>query len=689
MNNSIYKFSLDIHEITSQILIELKQDDTAKEFHISLTENGRPYIVSDGCYAVFTALKPDGKKIFNGGEEEPKCKIIDNVIHYKVTPQTVAALGEVLCEIKLFGEDNALLTSPSFVIVVTPAVYQIGDALESTDEYTALVEAYTKANKLFDDVSSNVMKLEYILNSAGTEYGVRKVFCENNNETVLLIPDFYNGLPVANVSLSNLTDISVLNSVTDFIIGENVRSVTFPETNQFFWESENLKNIFFGGGLNYISNAQYTLSNLGPNVENVYYYKHFSLKEYLATKNIGGKPIAHHDNGFKVIYNLISKSADVVPMVVNGGKSKMVQSDMAQNDPTQPDYIKNRLVYEGRTFEDIEAVEYPEQIVASMETEDEGAVYQEPMLIKFCELPEGADPLEFVENIDGFGSMGEEIRFSDPEMFPTEYLNSIECKEVTDINGKVLGVYLTIETMPYVIVINEDNFLYEHVSYYEGNGERYEEIIHFRFPEKGVYTLIFGAEENDNGEIVKYYTCDKIFFKNVKTLDKKFLPPEILYPPKIELDDYVKLGSENAVTSNAVANALDRKLNKPSNDMYEGYVLKIQYGAPSWAMDQTGMTEMGVQALLANKGVVTKDNFSELKDEIQEAQQEIEEKINNGHILTNAEWANVSIAISRANITYELLEFIQGRESNPENEGKVLAIKDGKINLVDLNTLIS
>ena len=143
MNNSIYKFSLDIHEPMSQVVVELKQNDTAREFLISLTENGRPYVISENCFAVFTAKKPDGKIIYN------ECEIEGNIIRYTTTPQSTSVAGVSDCEIKLYGENNALITSPAFAMLVYAPVYQDGDVTESNNEFSALANIYTKSNLLY------------------------------------------------------------------------------------------------------------------------------------------------------------------------------------------------------------------------------------------------------------------------------------------------------------------------------------------------------------------------------------------------------------------------------------------------------------------------------------------------------------------------------------------------------------
>lgn len=134
MNDSIKRISLDIHNAGSGETVNAKRGDTARKIIVSLVDGGLPYIIGEDCYAVFTAKKPDGKVVYND------CTIKDNTIIYKFTEQTVAVEGKVNCEIKLYGADDKLITSPKFTIVVFGTVYNEGDEVESSDEFSALTK---------------------------------------------------------------------------------------------------------------------------------------------------------------------------------------------------------------------------------------------------------------------------------------------------------------------------------------------------------------------------------------------------------------------------------------------------------------------------------------------------------------------------------------------------------------------
>ena len=137
------KFTLDIHETMSSVSLSVKKGDTARRLLIHLADNGYPYHISEDCYAVFTAKKPDGKVVFNN------CRIEDCVIVYEFTDQTVAAAGLMDCEVILYGSSGQQLTCACFSIIVEDTIYDTETEVESTDEYNALADLIGKNQKLF------------------------------------------------------------------------------------------------------------------------------------------------------------------------------------------------------------------------------------------------------------------------------------------------------------------------------------------------------------------------------------------------------------------------------------------------------------------------------------------------------------------------------------------------------------
>jgi hypothetical protein len=126
MRDSSFRISLDIHEVQSQVSLPVKTGDTARKILINLTENGAPYPIDNNCIAIFSAIKSDGKKIIND------CIIEANRIRYDITAQTVSAEGIVNAEIILYGEDEAVICSPRFDLVVDDRV--VGVETISEDE---------------------------------------------------------------------------------------------------------------------------------------------------------------------------------------------------------------------------------------------------------------------------------------------------------------------------------------------------------------------------------------------------------------------------------------------------------------------------------------------------------------------------------------------------------------------------
>lgn len=138
MERTEHKITLDVHKAASSTSVSLKRGDTAHRLLITLSEGGYPYHIGEDCTAVFSAVKPDGKTIFND------CTIEGDVVIYDLTEQTTAAFGEVYCEIQIYGADGALLTSASFLLLVEEGAGNRG-AVVSSDEFGQLRDMFDTA----------------------------------------------------------------------------------------------------------------------------------------------------------------------------------------------------------------------------------------------------------------------------------------------------------------------------------------------------------------------------------------------------------------------------------------------------------------------------------------------------------------------------------------------------------------
>lgn len=142
MIDSRWAISLDISQRNCATAITCKQEDTGRILYISLSDGGDPYEITPDCYAVFTAEKPDGTILHN------PCQIQDNTILYSFTQQTCSAPGKLIAEIKLYGEEDKLLTTASFLIYVDKTVYRDGDPVVSEDEVTTLTHLISETASL-------------------------------------------------------------------------------------------------------------------------------------------------------------------------------------------------------------------------------------------------------------------------------------------------------------------------------------------------------------------------------------------------------------------------------------------------------------------------------------------------------------------------------------------------------------
>ena len=166
MNMSIFRISLDIHAEASQLSFSVKKGDTSRRLYITLTENGMPYRIGKDCYAVFSAVKPDGKTIYND------CIIKDNTIIYDMTAQTTAASGRCECELILYGGNAEQLTSPRFSVIVYSPVHS-GSDIESSDEYSALAKLVTDGRSALNDFAAEISKYSNALKGKASDAIIR------------------------------------------------------------------------------------------------------------------------------------------------------------------------------------------------------------------------------------------------------------------------------------------------------------------------------------------------------------------------------------------------------------------------------------------------------------------------------------------------------------------------------------
>ena len=124
MNYSQHRLTLDLHQTKSSVQIPVAQFDTAVQVIISLTDGGKPYVLTN-AYAVYYGRKSNGTTIIEGGfGEDANVEISEDGtrIIYTFSEQTASWLGAVESEIRLYDSSNEklILTTPKFNILVLP-----------------------------------------------------------------------------------------------------------------------------------------------------------------------------------------------------------------------------------------------------------------------------------------------------------------------------------------------------------------------------------------------------------------------------------------------------------------------------------------------------------------------------------------------------------------------------------------
>ena len=162
MNIAIHRISLDIHNTSSQTSVSVKRGDTARGLHITLTENGKPYKIADGCSAVFRMKKPadkDGNRaiVYND------CVIEGNIIIYNLTSSNTEVVGAADCEITLYGAEKEVITSPHFSMVIADTVNTDGEVETiGHNEFAALVNATAEAKAVTEEVEQKLANGDFV-----------------------------------------------------------------------------------------------------------------------------------------------------------------------------------------------------------------------------------------------------------------------------------------------------------------------------------------------------------------------------------------------------------------------------------------------------------------------------------------------------------------------------------------------
>lgn len=132
MITSIFRFSLDLHSLHSQVTIPAFQGDTSITLCITITDGGRPVTLPTGCLAKLTIKRPTGTYL------EDFCMIQDNhtiVYPFAQNEGTCAVEGINECDITLFSSHGGNVGSPRFTIMVAEKVMKKDDIVIADEDY--------------------------------------------------------------------------------------------------------------------------------------------------------------------------------------------------------------------------------------------------------------------------------------------------------------------------------------------------------------------------------------------------------------------------------------------------------------------------------------------------------------------------------------------------------------------------
>lgn len=151
MNLSVYRMTLDIRDMDSQLSFSVKQNDTMRRLIISLTDHCKPYTIPEGSYAIFTAKTSQNTVVSEG------CQIKDNKIIYDISAVATATAGVSECDITLFGAEEETLATPHITMNVYASVLSeyVNEVIKS-EEFETLTALIGQANNAIVECNSAV-----------------------------------------------------------------------------------------------------------------------------------------------------------------------------------------------------------------------------------------------------------------------------------------------------------------------------------------------------------------------------------------------------------------------------------------------------------------------------------------------------------------------------------------------------
>jgi len=162
MNNKVYsktfkeersmttkEISLKVWEENRIVILANKGETGSRCIKVSFTDAEGDVLDLNGKSVTFYALKPDKTQVFNNCEVSTK----DNTATLNITSQILSSVGIVECEFQIFDANSNLLKANGIKIIVS-SKGDFLEAVQSTSEYNALIEAMNKASGFSNSIGN-------------------------------------------------------------------------------------------------------------------------------------------------------------------------------------------------------------------------------------------------------------------------------------------------------------------------------------------------------------------------------------------------------------------------------------------------------------------------------------------------------------------------------------------------------
>ncbi len=283
MNPIEHSFIIDLQNRYNRIRqYEIKQFDTdSHKFAFTLLDNSVAYNLT-GLTGKIYIKKPNGDEVFSNLTIN---SAIGGKLSFLLTTQCLTIPGTVEAEITLYGTGGEVLTSITFTYIVKP-VLRDDEAIESTNEYTALTEALAEVQNIdnrFAEVNSQLEEKANI-----TDVRMKQNLIGTGDITAELQSQIAGTAPVANSIPANQS--VTVNTIADETFKEIAQKREYDRiTEQKHGQLINLINDFKDGTFSTTNQTLDTLvKTLVDSDDNIPYSKKIVSKLLrLSYNNVG------------------------------------------------------------------------------------------------------------------------------------------------------------------------------------------------------------------------------------------------------------------------------------------------------------------------------------------------------------------------------------------------------------------